>query len=173
MKQLIVGSIVLLLVTCGWGHRSLGEQVPTPRGELRIVDSSPYNFVTVVLNVFEHLWDFEEGGKLVPRLATGWRWLDDRTLDMTLRQGVKFHSGEPFDATSVQLNWDENTRLQQPFRAGQHLNFKPGSRLEILDSYTVRFHFPEPDGTALVKLSTMHIGSRQFYAEHGWGEKSW
>ena len=62
MKQLIVGSIVLLLVTCGWGHRSLGEQVPTPRGELRIVDSSPYNFVTVVLNVFEHLWDFEEGG---------------------------------------------------------------------------------------------------------------
>jgi len=173
VKQLIVGSIVLLLVTCGWGHRSLGEQVPTPRGELRIVDSSPYNFVTVVLNVFEHLWDFEEGGELVPHLATGWRWLDDRTLDITLRQGVQFHNGEPFDAASVQLNWDENTRLQQPFRAGQQLNFKPGSRLEILDPYTVRFHFPEPDGMALVKLSTMHIGSRQFYAEHGWGEKTW
>jgi ABC-type transport system substrate-binding protein len=173
MKQLIVGSIVLLLVTLGWAHRSLGEQVPAPRGELRIVDSSPYNFITVVLNVFEHLLDFEEGGKLVPRLATGWRWLDDRTLDITLRQGVRFHNGEPFDAASVQLNWDENTRLQQPFRAGQYLNFKPGSRLEIVEPYTVRFHFPEPDGTALFKLSTMHIGSRQFHAEHGWGEKSW
>ncbi len=86
---------------------------------------------------------------------------------------MQFHNGEPFDAASVQLNWDENTRLQQPFRAGQQLNFKPGSRLEILDPYTVRFHFPEPDGMALVKLSTMHIGSRQFYAEHGWGEKTW
>ena len=37
----------------------------------------------------------------------------------------------------------------------------------------IRFYFPAPDGTALVKLSSMHIGSRQFYAEHGWGEKHW
>ena len=173
MKRLIVSSIVLLLVTLGGGDRSVRAQVPAPRGELRIVDSSSGNFVTIVMNVFEHLLDIEEGGKFIPRLATGWRWLDDRTLDITLRQGVKFHNGEPFDATSVQHNWDENTHLQQPFRAGQFLNFKPGSRLEILDPYTVRFHFPTPDGMALVKLSSMHIGSRQFWAEHGWGEKSW
>jgi len=173
MKHLVVGSIVLVFVALGWGTRSMGEQRPAPRGELRIVDSSSYNFITVVLNVFEHLLDIEEGGKLVPRLATGWRWLDDRTLDITLRQGVKFHNGEPFDAASVQLNWEENIRLQQPFRAGQFLNFKPGSQLEILDAYTVRFHFSAPDGMALVKLSSMHIGSRQFYAEHGWGEKGW
>ena len=97
-------------------------------------------------------------------------WLP--STDLTLRQGVRFHNGEPFDAASVKINWDENTRLQQPFRAGQ-FNFTPGSRLEILAPYTVRFHFPAPDGTALVKLSTMHIGSRRFHAEHGWGEKSW
>jgi ABC-type transport system substrate-binding protein len=173
MTTFIVGSIVLGLFTLGWGNRSVGAQGPTPRGELRIVDSGSVNFITVVMNVFEHLLDIEEGGTLVPRLATGWRWLDDRTLEMTLRQGVKFHSGEPFDATSVQLNWDENTRLQQPFRAGQHLNFTPGSRLEVIDPHTVRFHFPALDGTALVKLSSMHMGSRQFHAEHGWGEKSW
>ena len=41
MKKLVVGSIVLMLVTLGWSNRSLGEQVPTPRGELRIVDKSP------------------------------------------------------------------------------------------------------------------------------------
>jgi ABC-type transport system substrate-binding protein len=173
MQTLVVGGLMLLLVTLGWGDRGLTEQAPAPRGELRIVDSGSVNFITVVMNVFEHLLDIEEGGTLVPRLATGWRWLDDRTLDMTLRQGVKFHSGEPFDARSVQLNWDENTRLQQPFRAGQHLNFTPGSRLEVIDPHTVRFHFPAPDGTALVKLSSMHMGSRQFHAEHGWGEKSW
>jgi peptide/nickel transport system substrate-binding protein len=173
VQKLVVGSFMLLLVTFGWSERSVGEQVLAPRGELRIVDSGSVNFITVVMNVFEHLLDIEEGGTLVPRLATGWRWLDDRTLEMTLRQGVKFHSGEPFDATSVQLNWDENIRLQQPFRGGQYLNFKPGSRLEVIDPYTVRFFFPEPDGTALVKLSSMHLGSRQFHAEHGWGEQSW
>jgi ABC-type transport system substrate-binding protein len=173
MRKLAFGSIVLVLVTCGWGSGGFGQQVPAPRGQLRIVDSSSFNFITVVFNVFEHLLELEEGGKLVPRLATGWHWLDDRTLEMTLRQGVTFHNGEPFDAASVKLNWDENTRLQQPFRGGQYLNFKPGSRLEILDPYTVRFHFPTADGTALVKLSSMHLGSRQFHEEHGWGEKSW
>ena len=173
MQKVIVGSCILLLVTLGWGDRGVRAQVPAPRGELRIVDSGSVNFVTVVVNVFEHLLDIEEGGKLVPRLATGWRWLDDRTLEMTLRQGVQFHNGEAFDAASVQRNWDENTRVQQPFRGGQFLNFTSGSRLEILAPYTVRFHFPAPDGTALVKLSSMHIGSRQFWAEHGWGEKSW
>jgi peptide/nickel transport system substrate-binding protein len=173
MKNLVVGSMVLMFVTLGWSNWSLGDQVPAPRGELRIVDSSSFNFVTVVYNVFEHLLDIEEGGKLVPRLATGWRWLDDRTLEMTLRQGVKFHNDEPFDAASVKRNWDENTRVHQPFRAGQFLTFTPGSRLEILNPHTIQFHFPAPDGAALVKLSSMHIGSRQFWAEHGWGEKSW
>ena len=104
MKNLMVGSSILVLITLGWGNRSLGEQVPAPRGELRIVDSSNLNFVTVVYNVFEHLLDIEEGGKLVPRLATGWRWVDDRTLEMTLRHGVKFHNGEPLDAAVVKLN---------------------------------------------------------------------
>jgi hypothetical protein len=85
MQKLVVGGFMLVLVTLGWGDRGLTEQAPTPRGELRIVDSGSVNFITVVMNVFEHLLDIEEGGTLVPRLATGWRWLDDRTLDMTLR----------------------------------------------------------------------------------------
>jgi len=62
MKKFVVGGIVLVLVTCGWGTISVGEQIPAPRGELRIVDSSSFNFVTVVNNVFEHLLDIEAGG---------------------------------------------------------------------------------------------------------------
>jgi hypothetical protein len=67
----------------------------------------------------------------------------------------------------------ENIRLQQPHMIGEFLNFKPGSRLEIIDAQTVRFIFPEPDGGALVKLALAHIANRQFYRELGWGEKSW
>jgi len=172
MKKLVVGRIILVLCTLGSSTYGLGEPVPAPQGEVRIVDTSSYNFISVVFNAFEHLLEFEDG-MLVPRLATSWRWLDDRTFEVTLRQGVKFHNGEVFDAEIVKLNWDENVRLEQPFMAGQMLNFKPGSRLEIVDPYTVRFLFPEPDGAALYKISTMHMGNRQFYAEHGWGEKHW
>jgi peptide/nickel transport system substrate-binding protein len=127
----------------------------------------------MTLQVFEHLAELDPDGTLVPRLATGWRWRDDRTLDVTLRQGVTFHNGEVFDAEIVKLNWEENTRMQQPHGLGTFLNFKPGSHLEILDPYTVRFRFPAPDGGALAKLSIMHMANRQFYREFGWGEKHW
>jgi ABC-type transport system substrate-binding protein len=173
MTQLVVTSIVLLLVTLGWGERGMGEQVPAPRGELRIVDQDPQNYASIAWNIFDHLVEIDKDGTLVPRLATSWRWLDDRTLEMTLRQGVTFHNGEVFDADIVKLNWDENLRLQQPHRSGDYWNFAPGSRLEIRDPYTVRFVFPEPDGGAMARLVLMHMANRQFYREVGWGEKSW
>jgi ABC-type transport system substrate-binding protein len=162
-----------VVVTLGWGGPGVQEQVPEPRGEMRIVDPHYYNWAAVVLNIFEHLVDPDKDGTLVPRLATGWRWLDDRTLEMTLRRGVTFHNGEVFDAEIVKLNVEENLRLRQPYVTGDYWNFQPGSRLEIIDAYTVRFVFPEPDGGALARLTLMHIGNRQFYREFGWDEKTW
>ena len=173
MRTRVVRSLILMLVILGWGQARGGEQPPAPRGELRIVDINPDNYSSITHNVFEHLVELDKDGQLVPRLATGWQWRDDHTLDVTLRQGVIFHNGETFDAEIVQLNFDENTRLHQPQRIGTFLNFPPGSRLEILDPYTVRFIFPEPDGGALIKLSLTHIGNRQFYRELGWGERHW
>jgi ABC-type transport system substrate-binding protein len=173
MKQFVIGSIVLLLMTLGWGECGVGEQIPAPRGELRIVDTDPLNFAWITWNTFEHLVEIDRDGKLVPRLATSWRWLDDRTLEMTLRRGVKFHNGEVFDADVVKLNWDENLRLRQPHRSGDYWNFKPGSRLEIIDPHTVRFVFPEPDGGAMARFVLMHMANRQFHRDFGWGEKTW
>jgi len=173
MKPLVVGSMVLLLVTLGWGDRGWGEETQEPRGELRVVDKSPLNWASITYNVFEHLIELDKDGKLVPRLATGWRWLDAGTLEVTLRPGVTFHNGEAFDAEIVKLNWDEQRLLEQPHILGNFMNFKPGSKLEILNPYTVRFVFPELDGGALAKLTAMHIGNRQFYREFGWREKSW
>lgn len=173
MKKLVLSSVLCMLVTLGWGGRSVGEQVPAPLGELRIVDKSPMNWVSMTLNVFEHLMETDVSGKLVPRLATGWRWRNDRTLEVTLRHGVTFHNGEVFDAEIVKLNWDEQSKLQQPHTIGAGLNFKPGSRVEIVDPSTVRFVFPEPDGGALAKLSLMHMANRQFYRDVGWGTEHW
>jgi ABC-type transport system substrate-binding protein len=172
MRQLVVG-LAIMLVSLGWGTCGFGQEVPSPRGELRIVDKSPVNWISMTFNVFEHLMEADVGGELVPRLATGWRWLTDRTLEVTLRRGVIFHNGEVFDAEVVKLNWDEQSQLQQPHTVGPALNFKPGSRLEIIDPYTVRFVFPETDGGALAKSSMMHLANRQFYRDVGWGTEHW
>lgn len=36
-----------------------------------------------------------------PLLATSWKWTDDKTLELELREGVKFHDGTDFDAEDV------------------------------------------------------------------------
>ena len=165
---------VLVLASLALSDWSLAQQkVSGPRGEIRVVDKHPFNWIWITLNVFEHLMELDKDGKLVPRLATSWQWLDDRTLQVRLRQNVKFHNGETFDAEIVKLNWEENTRRRQPHIIGAYMNFKPGSKLEMVDPQTIRFVFPEPDGGALVKLAVMHIANRQFYREVGWGEEHW
>ena len=173
IPKLSIGYIGLVLYILGGVTNSYSAETPATRGELRLVDASPSNWMSVALHVFDRLIELDADGKLVPRLATGWRWLDESTLAVTLRQGVKFHNGEDFDAAIVKLNWEAYARLQQPHMLGEFMNFKPGSRLEIIDPYTVRFHFPEPDGAALVKLSALHIANQQFHTERGWGEKQW
>src|SRR5215510_4269177 len=98
MHKLVIGSLVLMLCLLGWSASSVGEQPPAPRGELRVVDRHDSNWATIVLNIFEHLIESNQDAKLVPRLATGWLWRDERTPEVTLRQGVKFHNAEVFDA---------------------------------------------------------------------------
>ena len=171
--QLFAVFALPILASLAWSDVSLAQKVTPPRGEIRVVDKNPANWIYTTLNVFEHLVELDKDGKLVPRLATGWQWIDDRTLQVKLRQNIKFHNGEKFDAEIIKLNWEENTKRRQPHIIGQYMNFRPGSTLEIVDPQTVRFVFPEPDGGALVKLAVMHIANRQFYREVGWGEEHW
>jgi len=173
VRKVAIFGLMLVLVTLGWHTPSLAQTAPAPRGELRIVDKNPSNWVWITLNVMDHLTETDKDGRVVPRLATAWRWVEERTLEVKLRRGVRFHNGEVFDAEIVKLNWEENLKLKQPHRSGAYMNFKPGSRIDIVDPYTVRFTFPEPDGGALAKIGFLHIANRQFYRELGWGEKSW
>ena len=55
MHKLFVASLILAFVTLGWSACSLGQEVSTPQGELRIVDKSPVNWISMTFNVFEHL----------------------------------------------------------------------------------------------------------------------
>ena len=54
-------------------------------------------------NMVEHMYDRlvdrdPKTYKPSPMLATGWKVVNDTTWEFTLRQGVKFHNGEPFNA---------------------------------------------------------------------------
>ena len=69
-------------------------------------------------------WRPGPAGELVPALATSWRLLPDGlTYVFTLRRGVVFHDGEPFDAGAVVANFQRLLAglAARPAGAGQPL----------------------------------------------------
>jgi peptide/nickel transport system substrate-binding protein len=57
--------------------------------------------LTITNNVVETLVTFDENFKPSPGLATSWQRINPTTWEFTLRKGVQFHNGEPFDAAAA------------------------------------------------------------------------
>ncbi|WP_198369316.1 ABC transporter substrate-binding protein [Roseomonas rosulenta] len=85
--------------------------------------------------------------RIVPALATEWRWVDSKTIDFTLRQGVKFHDGSAFGPDDVvyTINTvaDPNTRVATP----SNYNWIEGA--EKTGDWTVRLNMKRPTPAAL------------------------
>ncbi|CAN1519320.1 DdpA ABC-type dipeptide transport system, periplasmic component [Rhabdaerophilaceae bacterium] len=114
-------------------------------------------------------------GNLLPRpgLATEWKRIDDQTVELKLRQGVKFHNGEEMTAEDVVFTFGrermfgkteaKNRTTIKAFeqiptpRAGKELPPEVPAvarrawpdlvRVEAVDKYTVRFYNATPDVT--------------------------
>lgn len=62
---------------------------------------------TYLYPVFDRLIHYDEDGNLEPGLATEWGFVDGgAAFELTLRSGVTFHDGTPFDASAVVANLD-------------------------------------------------------------------
>lgn len=58
-----------------------------------------------MMPVFDTLLKEDAQGSMSPGLATAWKYsADGTTLTLTLRSGVKFQDGTPFDAAAVKSN---------------------------------------------------------------------
>lgn len=114
-------------------------------------------------------WMGDQGPQ--PGLATEWTRIDDKTIELKLREGVKFHNGDEMTAEDVAFSFSPERVFGETQPAGGKTifaeNFKPetakdlpanipgiGRRLwpalagvEVVDKYTVRFHNATPDVT--------------------------
>jgi peptide/nickel transport system substrate-binding protein len=98
-------------------------------------------------NMVEHMYDRlvdrdARTYKPIPMLATSWKVVDNTTWEFSLRSGVKFHNGEPFDAQSVKATMDY---LKDP---ANKTHYAPLwaliKEVQIVDSHTVRFITEKP-----------------------------
>jgi peptide/nickel transport system substrate-binding protein len=93
---------------------------------------------------------------IVPDLATGWSWSEDGTeLTFPLRQGVKWHDGQPFTAKDVQCTWDlvtdkSSDKLRINPRKSWYRNLE---RVSTNGDYEVTFHLQRPQPAFLNLLA--------------------
>ena len=99
-----------------------------------------YNTQRTGLVLAHHVWDTliyrdPETLQLKPLLATSWKYIDDTTIEFTLRPGVTFHDGSAFTAADVA--YTVNTILTDP-RVSVPSNFAFLAGADALDDLRVR-----------------------------------
>ncbi|MCP5155783.1 MAG: hypothetical protein H6983_16560 [Ectothiorhodospiraceae bacterium] len=95
-------------------------------------------------------------GELIPHLATEWRSVDDLTWEFKLRDGVKFHNGNPLTAEAVRYTVHE--RILDPEKKSPSLgNYKWIKEVEVVDDLTFRIHTHQPYALALERMNTLFI----------------
>src|SRR5215472_7216457 len=89
---------------------------------------------------------------MTPSLAESWTVSpDQRVYEFKLREGLKFHNGDPFTAEDVKFSFE---RYKWPKQ--QREKFE---QVEIVDPYRVRFHLKEPWPDFMAFYGTLATGA--------------
>jgi peptide/nickel transport system substrate-binding protein len=139
LKALTAAGALVVLAACGssggsggttngGGTSSGGTSAGSPvhGGDLTfaaVQDATSMNATTIFDNnsiwifeqIFQTLYTVTPDGKhVVPQLATGYKVsADKKTYTFTLRQGVKFSTGQPMTSKDVKFSIDHNTKASQ------------------------------------------------------------
>ncbi len=107
----------------------------------------------------------------VPGLATSWKRVDARTVELALRPGVKLHNGDVLTAEDVAFSFGaERTSAESlpgDVRAVARRYFPALERVEIVDGLTVRVVNRTPDLTLEGRLSA---SGAQIVSARAWRE---
>lgn len=111
------------------------------------------NSDAVVLHIVEGLVAYGEDAEVRPLLAESIDISPDgKTYTFKLRQGVKFHNGEPFNAEAVKFTF-ERLLGAEGAKGPQKSNYDSIGEVKVVDEYTVDFILKQPDPVLLTKLA--------------------
>jgi peptide/nickel transport system substrate-binding protein len=100
---------------------------------------------------YDRLVHTDVEGNPVPGLATAWAFsADGLALDLTLREGVRFHDGTPFDAAAVKANIERAKTVDGSAVAPE---LAAVESVEVTGPYAVRLHLAVPNAALPLVLS--------------------
>jgi peptide/nickel transport system substrate-binding protein len=161
VKRLLVIGLTLWL-TVGLGGTAFAQEDTVTIGigaePLTLLGSQVVDWTTAaqIENIYDTLLTRDSTTlEVTPWLATGYEVIDENTLELTLREGVTFHNGEPFDAEAVKFTFDyllnpENGSMWEP-------RFNRISEVEIVDDFTVRILTSESFPALIDNLASTNI----------------
>ena len=127
-----------------------------------ILEEATASSQSPMMGVFNNLVLFDQHQKqnrldaIVPDLATDWSWNEDGTaLILRLRQGVKWHDGQPFTAKDVVCTWDlmmETGKEKLRFNPRKSL-YKNLDRVTANGDFEVTFQLKRPQPAFLNLLA--------------------
>ena len=102
--------------------------------------------------VYDYLLMYDEyNKKFVPSLAKSWKRIDPQTIEFELRDDIKFHNGDKFEASDVKATVDyiidPKSKITFP---GNYTWIK---EIEVMGPHKLRVHAVRPTGTDLMLLS--------------------
>ena len=113
--------------------------------------SGTYTGRFVFAAMCDKLVDIGKDLSIVPQLATLWQWSSDqKSLTFTLRHGVTFQDGEPFDAAAVKFNIERMLTMKDSRRKAE---LSPVADVQVLALDQVRFTLKSPFAPLLSVLS--------------------
>ena len=99
--------------------------------------------------LYDRLIEKKGAGTFQPSLATDWRFINSRTLELNLRQDVLFHNGEIFSPNSVKFTLERMSRE----KVIQSFQWADLEEVEIVDSNTIRIKTKAPKGSIFTYLA--------------------
>jgi peptide/nickel transport system substrate-binding protein len=97
--------------------------------------------------IFNGLFKYNKDGEIVPDLAKSYRWIDDTTLIVNLKQNIVWHDGDKFDSDDVIFTY--NTILSPNIYTPITSDFKRISKVERLSDYSIKIVYKQPYFKAL------------------------
>lgn len=115
-------------------------------------DTSDTMSYSIQSGIFERLFRFDQNMKLIPALATEYISNDNATeFTLTLREGVMFQDGTPFDASAVKTNLDRLADQNKGLK--RNSMFKMVKSVTVLSPSQVRIDLNEPFGAFINTLA--------------------
>lgn len=168
MAKGMAGAALAALLLAGApaaAQRTLTMAVQTPPSALDPHYHNTTNNTMMLMQIYERLFELDNKAVPQPRLAESMRAIDDRTWEIRLRQGVRFHDGTPLEAEDIPY-----TFARIPTVPNSPALYTPAvrtiSRIEIVNPSTIRLHTHEPNPLMHFDMAAPFILSRRIHGQN-------